>query len=197
MIGALDPGYERVRTTIASMYDPPIAVAFTSALARDGRTDLAIGTARAFARAGFATLLLDATPRRAAVATRLDLTLPAATVLDAAQLTVIATRDKNLAAASIANDALLEAATPATLRAFIAALRARFAVVLVDAPEAFHGATVAPLAAACDGVVLAVRYGRRPGDDDARLVPALESAGGRIIGSVSTCVPNETQFIAR
>ena len=55
--------------------------------------------------------------------------------------------------------------------------------------DLFYDPLAVQCAAACDGVVLAVRYARNPDPEDDRVVATLEKTGARIIGSVTTSYP--------
>src|SRR6202011_1142068 len=68
-----DPGFDTVRTTLQSALKIPFAVTVTSSQPHDGKTRLAAGTARAFAAAGFTTILVDANPANPSVAGTLKL----------------------------------------------------------------------------------------------------------------------------
>ena len=184
-----DPGYESVRTTLESALKPPFAVTFTSAQADDGKSALAAGTARAFAAAGFRTILVDAHPGFPGVGAALgigELALPV--TVDVQKLEPVGVAP-NLTAASIGSHKLVDGIAPATIQAFVQAVRAAHDVTIFDACDLFYEPVAMQCAAACDGVVLAVRYARNPDEDDARAVGALEKNGARIIGSVTTSYP--------
>jgi Mrp family chromosome partitioning ATPase len=188
----LDPGYTVARTTLQSAFALPFAVTISSARERDGKTGLAVGLARNFARARFSTLVLDANPDSPAVAHALGiekLAVPAK-LEPAAVLEVVRSAD-GVDAASIAGYQLVDDASDAEIAALIAGLRARYDVTIVDTGEVFASTFVPRCAAACDGVVLAVRYARFPEPNDRRVVGVLERQGARVIGTVSTSFPRE------
>jgi non-specific protein-tyrosine kinase len=192
--GAADPAFDSVRTTLQSALRIPFAVTVSSSQIDDGKTELAAGTARAFAAAGFRTMLLDAHPAFPGVGPKLGLgDLPLPEKLEAAALALAALRpisaSDRLTAASIASHKLVEDITPKTTRALIGELRHAYDVTIVDTCDLFYDPVALQLAAACDGVVLAVRYARNPDEDDDRVVATLEKSGARIIGSVPTSYP--------
>jgi Mrp family chromosome partitioning ATPase len=184
-----DPGFETVRTTLESALKPPFAVTFSSTQADDGKTALAAGTARAFAAAGFRTIVVDAHPGFPGVAPALgiaELALPV--TLDAAKLAPVQVAP-NLEAVSVGSHKLVDGIAPAKIQQFVRDVRARYDVTIFDACDLFYDPLAVQCAAACDGVVLAVRYARNPDEDDARAIGALEKNGARIIGTVTTSYP--------
>jgi Mrp family chromosome partitioning ATPase len=188
--GEADPGFTSIRTTLQSALRMPFTVAVTSSRPRDGKTEIAVGTARAFAAAGYATLIVDANPQSPDVARALELAaLPAADALDADPFPVPVVTAGLPDALSIASFRLLDDAANAALRTFVARARARYAVTIFDTADVDDGPFPTACCAACDGVMLAVRYGRRRSAEDQRLIATIEGAGGRVIGSVPTRFP--------
>jgi Mrp family chromosome partitioning ATPase len=193
--GDADPAFDSVRTTLQSALKIPFAVTVSSSQIDDGKTELAAGTARAFAAAGFNTIVVDAHPGFPGVGPALGLgDLPLPEKLDPAALTIAALRPvnsvANLVAASIGSHKLLDDVSPKTIHALVSDLRAAHQVTIIDTCDVFYDPAVSvPCAAACDGVVLAVRYARNPDADDDRVVATLEKNGARIIGSVTTSYP--------
>lgn len=191
----IERGFDRVRTTLESALKVPFAVVVSSTLSHDGKTEVAVGTARAFAHAGFRTLIADANPLHPAVGPALglgELAPPARLALS--ELTPVPAPDKGLDAVSIAGYRLLDEAAPALVRMFVADVRSAYDVVIFDGSEVFFSGFVPVCAAACDGVVLAVRYARNPDPEDDRVVSTLEQMGARIIGSVPTGFPDDPRF---
>ena len=184
-----DPAFESVRTTLESALTPPFAVTFSSTQVDDGKTALAAGTARAFAAAGFRTIIVDAHPGFPGVGTALGAgVLPVPATLDAGALrpTSVAAQ---LDAASIGSHKLVDGVAPAAVHAFVNAVRGAYDVAIFDACDVYYDPLAVQCAAACDGVVLAVRYARNADPEDERVIVMLEKAGARIIGSVTTSYP--------
>jgi Mrp family chromosome partitioning ATPase len=187
--GGVDPAFDSVRTTLESALKPPFAVTFSSAQVDDGKTVLAVGTARAFAAAGFRTIIVDAHPGFPGVGAALgvgDLPLPVTLDPDALNPTLVGAQ---FDAASIGSHKLVDGVAPAAVHAFVNALRDAYDVSIFDACDLFYDPLAVQCAAACDGVVLAVRYARNPDPEDDRVVAMLEKTGARIIGSVTTSYP--------
>ena len=185
----LDPGFDSIRTTLQSALAPPFVVAVTSTQSKDGKTALATGTARAFARAGFETLVLDANPLAPSIGAALGLgELPVPPSLDPDAL-VTKGAGGLLQAASIASHKLAEAGDASSVSKLATALRAKYAVTIVDLAELFYGPFCVAWSSASDGVVIAARYARVADDEDRRLVATLERANALVIGCVPTSFP--------
>jgi receptor protein-tyrosine kinase len=192
MNGEVDNGFSILRTTLESAFEVPLSVTITSAHAGDGKTEVAVGIARAFSIAGYRTILIDANPKNPSVGAalgigrlRAPLALDEASALSAIQVTPF------LDAASIADMALMDSSSASTLRAFMDDLRGRYAVTIWDASDAFSTSVALQCAAASEGTLVAVRYGRNPTPEDHRLVATLEQVGARIVGVVPTEFPGD------
>jgi Mrp family chromosome partitioning ATPase len=184
-----DPGFDSIRTTLQSALAAPFVVAITSTQSKDGKTTIATGTARAFARAGFETLVLDANPLSPGVGAALGLgELPVPPSLDAGALAAKSAGGL-LQAASIASHKLAETGDAASVGKLAAALRSKYAVTIVDLAELFYGPFCVAWSSASDGVVIAARYARVADDEDRRLVATLERANALVVGCVPTSFP--------
>jgi Mrp family chromosome partitioning ATPase len=185
-----DPGFETIRTTLQSALPMPFVVTVTSSRIGDGKTDVAAGTARAFVAAGFSALVIDANPQSPRLADALGiaaLAAPSALVPDPFPLAIATPGLPD--ALSVASFTLIDAATLGMVRAFVAGARTRYAVTIFDTSTLDDSAFPTACCSASDGVILAVRYGRRRHDDDYRLIATIEGAGGTIIGTVPTRFP--------
>jgi Mrp family chromosome partitioning ATPase len=79
-----------------------------------------------------------------------------------------------------------EGASHSRLSAFVERMRSNFDYTIIDAPTFGHSSSVLSLAGLVDGVLLAVRFGRAPTDDDESMVRMIEQFGGSIVGVVAT-----------
>jgi Mrp family chromosome partitioning ATPase len=73
-----------------------------------------------------------------------------------------------------------------SLVAFIESSRAAYDYTVVDAGTFLRSNTAMALAALVDGILVTVRVGRAPSDDDELLVRTIEHSRGRIVGVVAT-----------
>ncbi len=186
----LDVGSVILRSTVEAALDAPLCVTIASARPGDGTTAVATGLARAFAEAGYRTIVVDANPLESAVGAAFGvvrLKIPAA--LDDGAPVAATTVGEGLDAASIADRALVDSTSSGALRAYIDELRSRYAAVILEAGDLFSSGLAVPCVTAADGTIIAVRYGRNPSPDDARAVTTLEAVGAKIIGVVPTGFP--------
>jgi Mrp family chromosome partitioning ATPase len=159
----------------------PSFVAVGSAVRGDGTTYVACGLAQAFAEAGHETLLLDANPRDSNVARELH-------IPSVAKSTKPERIRKNLSVASLfGNDERLF--EDEELQSTVARVRAQYAMTIVDVSAIPGSGAALQIARAADGLLIAVRLGRRrdPADQEMKL---LIQAGG-LLGdkTVSGIVP--------
>ncbi|HEY5350310.1 MAG TPA: hypothetical protein VIJ64_11270 [Candidatus Lustribacter sp.] len=178
---SIEENFRFLRVRVQHEVTLPVFVVVGAALRGDGATYVACGLARAFAEAGHQTLLLDANPRNSAIADELGMT----TISDAAKPDLI---ERNLSVAAlfereervVADDELAEV---------VAGVRLHYAVTIVDAPAIPGSGAALQLARAADGVLVAVRLGRRPCAEDHEMKLLLQP-GGLLAGkAVSGIVP--------
>ena len=79
-----------------------------------------------------------------------------------------------------------EGASHERLSAFVEKMRANYDFTIIDAAAFVKSSAVMSLARLVDGILLAVRIGRAPTDDDESMVLMLEQVGGKIVGVVAT-----------
>jgi Mrp family chromosome partitioning ATPase len=173
--------FRLLRLRVQNDVDVPAFVVVGSALRRDGATYVACGLARAFAEAGYNTLLLDANARDSGIADELGFSIQAG----AAKPERV---ERNLSVASLFKDEE-RVVTDAELTEMIAGVRWRYAMTIVDVPAIPGSGSALQLAQAADGVLVAVRLGRRPCEADRELKRLLERETGtrkRFTGIVPT-----------
>ncbi|SOD97201.1 Wzz/FepE/Etk N-terminal domain-containing protein [Caenispirillum bisanense] len=180
---------EAVRTLRAALMvkargAPLGVVAVTSSLPEEGKTTLALWLARAAAQAGRSAVLVDCDLRRPSVAAALGLA-EGPTLVDVlagtADLESALVADPRSALtvlpAGRAGFAALDIAEAPALADLLATLKARFEVVVVDAPPVLPVADGRLLARRADHVLFAVRWEDTPREVAAEGVRALLAAG--------------------
>jgi Mrp family chromosome partitioning ATPase len=186
-----DPGFETIRTTLQSALTMPMTVVVTSSCVGDGKTEIAVGTAVAFAQAGFPTLVIDANPHSPMVTSELGIAPVApAAALDPFPEAVKTTRLPDVI--SLAAFSRVDEVTLGELRVFMAEIKKRYSVAIIDTSELGDASFPTAACAAADGVVLAVRHGRWRHDEDRRLIATIEGAGGSVIGTIGTHFRSKT-----
>ena len=201
---ALDPKSQRaeamrvVRTNLqfVDVDNPPRCVVITSSLPAEGKTTTACNLAITFALSGQKVCIIDGDLRRPKVADYFGIEGSIGlTNLLAGQnkLNEVFVRWNRglvmvLPAGPIPpNPAeLLGSKSMSTLLDFLAT---RFDVVIIDAPPLLPVTDAAILAAASDGAVLVVRYGKTSRSEVARAAESLRSVNAKLVGTVHNFVP--------
>jgi capsular exopolysaccharide synthesis family protein len=167
---------------------------------QEGKSTVAVRLALASARAGLDVVLIDADLRRAGATAKLGLKVnvglglvlaerrPVDTALidwplaqgDAGRLRVLGAGDPPPnPAALISSDAMRE---------LLSELESRFDLVVIDTPAALAVSDSVPLLQSVSGVVLIARMNRSTRDTVRRLLKIINSAHGKLLGSVATGV---------
>jgi Mrp family chromosome partitioning ATPase len=171
--------YENLRVRVEARAELPAIVLVSAAQHGDGTTSVACGLARAFAAGGQRTLLIDANPVPAGVAGELGVSpLPPLAPL----AHDFGARNGEFPRLSLVA-APLEGGAEAAFATLLRESTERFAVTLVDAGPLPASSVAVRVARCADAVILAVRLGRRPSENDRE---AIELAGQRFIGVVPT-----------
>jgi Mrp family chromosome partitioning ATPase len=169
---SLEEGFRILRVTVEGRLTLPAMIVVSAALSHEGTTYVAQGLARAFAEAGRRTLLLDTSGG--------DRSSPHRRIDGAGANLVLA-----------AFDAHERARIVAELRA---EGRAQYAAIVVDAPPIPESGLALELAETADGVLLAVRLGRRPEAADIELRRLLGEISTRVLGVVPTHARKRRDF---
>ncbi len=170
-------GFDFLRVSLESRINLPWVMTVTSALRNDGASIVAAGLAESFSATGQATLLISAQAQPPAYGR-------ASTVA-------------NLQARSAENRPQLTRATADQLTADMPGgrsalprvfgnLRESFAVIVVDAEPITESSFAYELASAADGVLVAIRLGRRSCPDDRKAISLLDACGANVLGLVPT-----------
>jgi Mrp family chromosome partitioning ATPase len=162
----VNESFRILRVRVEDQAPIPSVVVVSSALRGDGASYVATGLARAFAEFRHRTLLIDAHGGDAGAIEELDgLTAPRLSVR-----------------AMFGEDASENVAKT------LAGLRGEYDVVVIDAPPLPQSSLALALARASDGVILAVRLGRRKSQADSEMMRLLSER--RILGVVTTNRPS-------
>ena len=181
----VDEHFRSLRVRVQHATKSPSIVAVGAAIRGDGATFVACGLARAFAEAGHKTLLIDANPRFSRVAGELGTPVrgtPGQPERLAPNFSVASLFDKR--------ERLLE---DKELTDVLAHLRTHYAITIVDSPAIPHSGFALQLARIADGLLVAVRLGRRPVAEDIEMNLLMRS--GAILGdkAISGIVPTRAK----
>jgi Mrp family chromosome partitioning ATPase len=80
---------------------------------------------------------------------------------------------------------------------FVESSRASFDYTIVDSPPLLFDAVALALAGIVDGVLVSVRVGRAPSDDDESMIRIIEHSNGRVLGVVAVLPEAIADFEAR
>lgn len=159
----------------------PAFVVVGAAMHGDGTTYVACGLARAFAEAGYHTLLLEANRENFGIADELGI----ASVAEASKPERI---ERYMSVASL-YEREERVVSDDELAHVVAGVRSRYAVTIVDASVIPGSAAALQLARVADGVLVAVRLGRRPCAADHEMKLLLQPGGLLGNKAVSGIVP--------
>lgn len=185
---------DMLRARVESELSTPAVLVVTSAKRGDGKSLVAHGLAETFAEARYRVLLVDANAANPEIPD-----LPKVTRLDGGfdDKAYPIRRLESYEALSLTDPRLASATPREAVEATTAWLRARYDVVIVDAAPV-GASTLALLFAGCaDATLLALRLGRRAGDEDAATIGALERINARVLGVVATTAAAARTFAKR
>jgi Mrp family chromosome partitioning ATPase len=155
----LDESFRILRVTLETRFTEPAVIVVTSALKSDGAAFVASGLARAFAESGAPTLFVGAADGNGA-----HHVAGARPALQCPNLDVV----------------------PLASAASLTELRSRYRAIVVDAKPVPADANACEFARRADGVLLAVKLGRRPEAADREVMRLLNSFGCDVVGVVPT-----------
>jgi polysaccharide biosynthesis transport protein len=181
----LEENFRILRVRVEAQAALPALLVVSGAKRNDGATFVACGLARAFAEAGQRTLLVDANTAHPGVAQELDV----APLRPGRGHTDLGARNGEIPRLSIAS--LVSPADGGTfgeanLEGVLEEMRSTYSVTIIDAPALPSSSTALQLAHAADGLLLAIRLGRRPDRADHELKRLLGQETPRLLGIVPT-----------
>jgi len=169
--GATDPDFlaqmHLLRSRVGAELPMPAIILVTSAARGDGKSLVAHSLAESFLQAGNRAALVHLTRDR----TERNELPEVASELD----------DGNTGGGG-------------RIEALATKLRAAYDFTIVDGGILLQGSGAISLAPLVDGVLIAVRVGRSPTDDDDSMMHALQRAGARVVGVVAAEVQAITEF---
>lgn len=190
--------FRKLRTNLQflSVDNPPRVITVTSSLPGEGKSTTSLNIALALAEADHSVVLVDGDLRRPTVHTNLDLVGPVgfSTVLSSRS-----SLSESLQNTQYPNLTVLTAGTippnPSELlgsqaaKNLIGELRSKFDYVIIDSTPLLAVTDAAILAAAADGVLIVVRYGRTTHEQLQHAVDALNDVEAPLLGAVLTQRP--------
>ena len=180
----LNDSYYSLRITLESAFRTPAVLVVGAATDQDNSGEVACDIARSFADAGYSTVVVDAfggtifdEEYGIKVKPIQDIGVVGASTMNG---TI-----KNLSTVAVSGAVTRVSASSAKMRMAMAQLRLKFEIVIVHAGVIPRDAGGLQFASASDGVLLAVRFGRKPVLADREIVPMLERVGAHVAGVVA------------
>lgn len=191
--GAFGETVRRIRTNLlfADVDRPPALLTITSSEPGEGKTTLVIALAASFAPTS-RVIVVEGDLRRPTIAGRLGLVAESGVTdvlsrrADLAHVVQSWGPGVDVLTAGTLPHNPSELLSSAAMSDLLKTLRARYDVVLVDAPPLGPVADAAILASGCDGAVLLCRSGTTPRAKVVAAVEALQTVGARLFGAVLT-----------
>ena len=192
--------YRSIRTNLqyVDVDNPPRCVVITSSLPLEGKSTTASNLAIAMAQGGSRVLLVEADLRRPRVAEYLgvegsigmtDVLIGRALIDDAIIPWQRGLLDFLPSGAIPPNPSELLGSQQ--LADLLAELRARYGVVILDAPPLLPVTDAAILATAADGAILVARFGVTRHEQAERAADLLRQVNARLFGTILNCVPEK------
>jgi polysaccharide biosynthesis transport protein len=182
----LEENFRILRVRVEAQTQFPALLVVSSAKRNDGVTFVACGLARAFAEAGQRTLLVDANTTYPGVARELAL---GGTIRPGRTTTELSPQNgeiPRLSVASLVTPGEGGVVGDGKLSDLFEEMRKTYSVTVVDAATLPTSSTALQLAHAADGVLFAVRLGRRVDAADYELRRIAMEQTARVLGVVST-----------
>jgi len=185
-----------LRARLEAELNRPAVLLVTSATQEDGKSVTAFGLATSFSEAGYRSVLIDANPLRPQLKHLRALGNLAA---DGPAIDSYAydDPDDNVCAIRLVESEEAAALSLRQIQALTDQCRLSYDYTIVDGSDFFSTGLPALLAKCVDGVLIALRHGRRPGDSDALLVQAVEETGTPVLGVVLVESSSRKAFSAR
>ncbi|MGO1950145.1 MAG: polysaccharide biosynthesis tyrosine autokinase [Mycobacteriaceae bacterium] len=182
--------------------NPPSIIAVTSGMPGEGKSTLATNLALALADDGEKVCLVDADLRRPRVADYLDNDLQSAvglsTILSGAADIEDVAQEVNADGLCVITSGP-QPPNPAEMlgskrfQSLLRELDEKYDYVIIDASPVIPVTDAALVAAAADGVILAVRHGNTTSDQLNHTADSLDQVGAHVLGTVFTMTPNKGQ----
>jgi Mrp family chromosome partitioning ATPase len=179
----LEETFRILRVRVEAQAAPPAVLVISAAKRHDGTTYVACGLARAFAEAGKRTLLVDANTAHPGVARELSTAQPR----PGRRLVDLVAHDEipRLTVSSLIRPADEGPLGEASLHNVLDEMRTAYAVTVIDAAPLPDSSIALQLAHAADGLLLALRLGRK-GDRADDEVKRLLGKTAPLLGIVPT-----------
>lgn len=189
----------RTNLQFVDVDSPSKVFVVTSAVPAEGKTSTAVNLAISVAQGGARTLLLECDLRRPRAAGRLQ--IDGAVGLTNVLVGKVSVADATQRIDDVGLDVIASGPLPPnpaellqskTMAEFLADLRQRYDVVLIDAPPLLPVTDAAVLASRADGAMLVVCHGKVTRDQLGGALDRLEQVDAHLVGTVMNRVPSRS-----
>jgi Mrp family chromosome partitioning ATPase len=170
--------FQLLRVRIESDVKLASVIMVTSAHANDGKTLTAYGLAECLTKVGHRTALVDTCSASNGVAKRWS--------SDALE--------RNFPILSLSSQESGPTASRDAVYAFVEQMRSRYDYTIVDAAPLMSNSVAMLLAGSVDAVLLAVRHGRAPSEDDELMVQTLRHLRAKVLGVIASAPESIAEF---
>ncbi len=183
MMSTVEDQINALRAHLESGPAPSTVAIVTSAEKNDGKSLIAFGLAKSFARAGYRSIVIDANPSCAQLKYSKVVGNVAADQIDV-RACAVPNALYGYSELILANQSDAGLLSYPQVKAVLDQCRQYYEYVIVDCGE-FTGSSLPELLAKCaDGALISLRQGRRPTARDEQLVQAIEECGAPVLGVV-------------
>lgn len=176
--------YAALRVTLESTLTMPAIVVVGSATDEDEPGVVAGNLSKAFAEAGYRTVVVDPYGGDM-LKDELGLKVPIASEIAAIPTSAVNGSIKNLSAVAVSKSAPQTTTSFLKLRSILSELRSNYDVTIINAGVIGANPLALQFAAGSQGVILGFRFGRKPAGADHELMGALRHVGASILGVVA------------
>ncbi len=176
--------YAALRVTLEAALTMPAIVVVGAATEEDDPGMVAGNLSKAFAEAGYRTVVVDPYGGEM-LKDELGLKVPAASEIAAIPKSAVNGTIKNLSAVAVAKNAPHTNTSFVKLCSILGDLRSSYDVTIISAGVIANNPMAMQFAAGSQGVILGFRFGRKPARADQELMASLRHVGGSILGVVA------------
>jgi Mrp family chromosome partitioning ATPase len=179
----LNEQYYSLRLMLEAAVPSPAVFAVGCATEKDESENVACNLARAFADAGYKTVVVDPDGGDVFHA-KYGMKVPITADLSSMSAGATNGTIKNLSALALTGKVLRTSTSARKMQDAIADLRLRFDIIIVNAGIMTSKPEALQFARAADGVILSFRFGRKAQREDRDLTEMLERVGATLLGVV-------------
>jgi|SRR5579884_199346 len=181
---AVNEEYASLRVTLEALVQTPSVIVVGAATEEDGTGTVACHLSKAFADAGYRTIVVDPYGGDL-IKEELGLKVAAVSDLAAIPSSGVNGTIRNLSAVAVSQSAPQTSTSHLKMRGILDGLRSKYDVAIVNAGVIVSNPIGLQFGVASDGVILAFRFGRKPVAADQDVTASLRRIGAQVLGVVA------------